>query len=221
LAREFVRYYDQTFIEERIPEATEESLRDFYRANRDSLFHQLERVNTEIIVRSDEGEIRDIWERAKAGVPFESLSHRRLLRSYERTRSGDIVTRLSQEPPYLGAVAFGLGEGEISEPVAYEDSLEGRLFAIVKATKRLEERQLTFEEVADRLPEIFRDFHRKQTSAEVERELWGRYTVRIHRDVVEAMLVGSNVSASKDADRASVGRRGADTRFSSARASQR
>src|SRR5690606_11570131 len=119
LAQDFLRFYNQKRIEDQIPEPTEAALRDFYEAHKDSLFYQLARVNTEIIVRPDKDEIEALWDKVQQGVPFAEVSHRRLIRSFERTRDGEIVSRLRGEPPYLGEVAFGLEEGEVVGPVAY------------------------------------------------------------------------------------------------------
>lgn len=191
LAQDFLRFYNQKRIEDQIPEPTEAALRDFYEAHKDSLFYQLARVNTEIIVRPDEDEIEALWDKVQQGVPFAEVSHRRLIRSFERTRDGEIVSRLRGEPPYLGEVAFGLEEGEVVGPVAYDDAKQGPLYAIVRATGRLEERQLAFDEVRDRVAKTFVDYHRKRITADVAADLRARYPVVIHRDVLNQVMKAS------------------------------
>ena len=191
LARAFVRYYDQKHIEAQIPAPTETALRTFYETHADSLFYQLARVSTEIIVRSDANEIEALWQKVQQGAPFEEVSTRRLIRTYERTRDGEIVTRNTREPAYLGHTAFGLQAGEVAGPVAYEDAKEGRLYAIVRATRRLEERQLAFDEARDRVAEAFAEHHRARLKAEVAADLRARYPVTIHRDVLDRVLAAS------------------------------
>ena len=188
LAAAFADYYDQRRIEGRIPDATDSALRAFYEAHVDSLFYQLPTVYTEVIVRETEDEIGEVWEQVQAGVPFEDASSRRLNRSFERTREGEIVTRFNREPPYLGEVAFGLAAGEVAGPVAYETPA-GRLFAIVKATERLDERQLRFDEVRERVAEAFRQHHRERLATEVEAELRARYAVEVDEEVWEQVLM--------------------------------
>jgi hypothetical protein len=188
LASAFVRFYNWKRIEDRIPEPTETALRAFYEAHADSLFYQLARVHTEVIVRSDEGEVEALWEEVQQGVPFEEVSSRRLIRSFERTRDGEIVTRFNPEPPYLGEVAFGLEEGEVAGPVAYDDAEEGRLYAIVLATRQLEERQLAFDEVRDRVAEAFVEHHRARIAADVAEELREKYGVTVYENVLEERL---------------------------------
>src|SRR5690606_23694352 len=122
---------------------------------------------------------------------FAEVSHRRLIRSFERTRDGEIVSRLRGEPPYLGEVAFGLEEGEVVGPVAYDDAKQGPLYAIVRATGRLEERQLAFDEVRDRVAKTFVDYHRKRITADVAADLRARYPVVIHRDVLNQVMKAS------------------------------
>ncbi|PAP75031.1 peptidylprolyl isomerase [Rubrivirga marina] len=189
LAEAFEQYYDRKRIEARLPEPTEPALRAFYEAHADSLFYQLPTVYTEVIERETEAEADDVWARLQAGTPFEDASDRRLRRSFGRTRDGEIVARFIQEPPYLGEVAFGLGEGEVTGPVAY-DTPEGRRYAVVKATRRLDERQLGFDEVRERVVEAFTEHHRERLAAEVEAELRERYAVEVDEALWARVLGG-------------------------------
>ena len=191
LARGFVHFYNERFVEDQIPAPTEERLRDFYQEFDDSLFYQLERVNTEIIVRSDSAEIAEIWRQLQDGAEFSEVSHRRLIRSFQRTPDGTITTLFNPEPPYLGEVAFGMGEGEIAGPVSYMDQRNGQRFAVIRATRRFEERQLSFDEVRDRVEEEFLDHHRSRLAEEVAERLRQRYPVKVHPDVLERHLAVS------------------------------
>lgn len=198
LAAAFVRYYNQRYIEDRIPEPSEEALREFYREFSDSLFYQLARVNTQIIVRTQEEEIVALWEKLQQGAAFDSLSHRRLIRSFARTRDGEIVTLFNPEPPYLGDVAFGLQEGESVGPISYEDAELGRLFAIVHATQRLEERQLSFDDVREGMVTVFNEHYRNQIAANVKADLRSRYPVTVHHDVLADALARSGSGAPRN-----------------------
>lgn len=190
LAGAFARYYDQRRVEERLPEPTEAALRAFYDAHADSLFYQLATVYTEVIERETEAEIDEVWAQVQAGVPFEEASSRRLNRSFERTRDGEIVTRFNREPPYLGEFAFELAEGEVAGPVAYDRS-EGRHHAIVRVKRKLDERQLAFDEVRERVAEAFLQHHREQRGAEIEAELRARYPVQVDDTLWARVLAGS------------------------------
>ena len=187
LSDAFRLYYDERRIEDELPEPTESALRDFYEANDDSLFYQLETVYTEVIERETEAEIDHVWSRVQDGVPFSEASHRRLVRSFQRTRDGSVVTRNLREPPYVGEVALGLSAGETAGPLSYETP-RGRRYAIVLVTKRLDERQLAFEEVRDRVAEAFTEHHRQRLAAEVEAELRDRYTVEVDDALWSRML---------------------------------
>ena len=190
VASGFAGYYDQRLIEAKIPDTTEAALRSFYQAHDDSLFYQLATVYTEVIVRADEGEIETLWEQSQEGVPFDELSHRRQIRSFERTRDGAIVTRFNSEPPYLGEAAFGLEPGDVAGPFSYVDSTQGRLHAIVHVTRRLDERQLNFEEVRDRVAEAFIEHHRARLEREVEADLRNRYTVTVDERAMNVLMNG-------------------------------
>ena len=68
-----------------------------------------------------------------------------LIRSVARNvREGEIVVLYYPEPPYPGSVAFALQDGEAAAPVACEDAQQGRLYAILRATQRIDERQRTY-----------------------------------------------------------------------------
>ena len=191
LANAFARFYRQKHIESQIPDTTETALRAFYEAHADSLFYQLATVYTEAAVRETEAEIDEVWAQVQEGVPFDEASSRRLIRSFERTRDGEIVSRLNGEPPYWGQIAFGLDVGEMVGPFVY-DPPEGRHYAILRVTKRLDERQLPFEEVRERVVEAFRDHHRARLEAEVDAELRRRYAVDTNERVMAALLRASD-----------------------------
>ena len=178
LADVFRIYYDQRQIEDRIPDPTEAALRAFYEAHADSLFYQLETVYTEVIEREDKEEIDRVWARVQDGAPFSEVSNRRLVRSFERSRDGEVVTRNLREPPYMGAAAIGLSPGETTGPVAYETP-QGPRYGIALVTRRLNERPLRYDEVRDRVEEAFAEHHRARLAAEVEAELRRRYEVEV------------------------------------------
>lgn len=182
LASAFVRLYNQRHVEEQIPDTTAQALRAFYEAHADSLFYQLEVVNVEAIVRTDEEAIEAVWEQVQAGVPFEEVSSRRLVRSFVRTREGEIDSYLSREPPYLGEVAFELAEGEVAGPVSYVDADGVRQHAVVKAVGHRPERQLRYDEVRGRVAEAFVEHHRARLAAEVAADLRERYDVEVDEE---------------------------------------
>lgn len=191
LAMEMVRFYDRQHIESRLPEPTEAALRAFYQAHAESLFYQLPRVYTEIIVRPTREAIDSIRAEILQGTPFEKASHRRLLRAYERTRDGKIITwNKRTEPPYFGELAFNLKAGEIAGPIEYQDVRDGRRYALIRVTKRLEEKQLTFEEARDRVEKAFLEHHRERLAREEAARLRERYPVRVHQVVLLQMLNG-------------------------------
>ena len=191
LARAFVQFYNEKLIDNQIPAATDARLRAFYQEFADSLFYQHERANAEVIVREDSAEIAEIWRQIQNGAAFSDVSHRRLLRSFQRGRDGTITSLFNPEPPYLGELAFGLSEGEIAGPHSYSDHEERRRFAILKVTRRLEERQLLFEEVRDRVEEAFVDHHRRRLATEIAERLRERYPVTVYPDVLTQSVAAS------------------------------
>ncbi len=184
LAQAFVRIYNEVNIKNKIPRPENDALLAFYEAHHDSLFYQLSRVSTEIIVRKDEEEITALLEKVKAGASFAEVSSRRLIRSFQRSRDGTIEVLNTREPPYLGEVALGLQEGEIAGPIAYDDAKEGRVYAIVRAMRRLEARQLSFDEARERVKEAFLAHHEARLAEEIASDLRKRYRVTVYGDVL-------------------------------------
>lgn len=183
-----VRLYNRRFVEERIPEASDEALRSFYREHKDSLFLQQETVNVYAIIRSDSLEADSLWKLVEQGVPFEKLAHSWQVKSYVRDENGEIRSYLKQEEPYLGEAAFDLEEGEVRGPVAFNHPEEGRQYAILKLAAARPRRTLAFDEVQNRIAEVFTEFHRSRISIAVEKELREKYPVTIYHDVLSRKL---------------------------------
>jgi hypothetical protein len=113
--------YDKTVIESQIPEPTEAALWEFYQANQDSLYYQLEKINLFAMIFSDKAEADQMWAKIQAGTPFEKASDRWFVKTFIKDRDGQIKSYLSKEPPYLGEAAFKLKEGEVDGVIEYTD----------------------------------------------------------------------------------------------------
>jgi hypothetical protein len=188
LRNRIVRLYDAHVIEPRVPEATDASLRRFYEEQKDSLFYQLPVVNTLVLLYSDADEARAQWRRIEDGAAFEDLASRWYVKSYIRDRGGNIDSHRSTEEPFLGEVAFGMEVGEVLGPVEYYDPAKGTQYAIVKCAARRPEKQLTYDEVSERIQDEFTKFHRALIGMSVEKELRETFPVHIYIDNLKYQL---------------------------------
>jgi parvulin-like peptidyl-prolyl isomerase len=125
IENEIVRMYNRQIIEAQIPQATEEALRQFYQANRDSLFYQLAKVNIYAVIAPDQKTIDELKLKLDQNVPFEKLAGRVLVKTFIRDRDGAIRSYLSLEKPFLGKAAFQLKLYETAGPIEYNDPEHG------------------------------------------------------------------------------------------------
>ncbi len=184
LKYKIVELYDKAVIESQIPEPTEAALWEFYQANRDSLYYQLEKINLYAMIYSDKSEADQMWAKIQAGTPFNEASNRWFVKTFIKDRDGQIKSYLSKEPPYLGEAAFKLNEGEVDGVIEYTDPEKGRQYAVIKCEKRIPEKQLTYDEVRKSIADDFIKYHRKQISQEVTKYLYDNYEVNINEKLL-------------------------------------
>ncbi len=184
LKYKIVELYNKTVIESQIPEPTEAALWEFYQANQDSLYYQLEKINLFAMIFSDKAEADQMWAKIQAGTPFEKASDRWFVKTFIKDRDGQIKSYLSKEPPYLGEAAFKLKEGEVDGVIEYTDPQKGRQYAVIKCEKRTPERQLTYDDVRKSIANDFINYHRKQISQQVTQYLYDNYEVTINEKVL-------------------------------------
>jgi hypothetical protein len=183
---EIVRLYDQREIEEQIPAATENALVDFYRANKDSLYYQLPKVNLYAVVDSSKNAINGLKEKLAQHIPFEKLAPEILVKTYIRKRDGTNHTYLvDNEPPFFADVAFKMKLHEIVGPVEYVDPVKGRQFALLKCVAIRGVKQLSYEDVKGTIADDFVKYYRKKIARSVEERLREKYGVTIYKDVLQ------------------------------------
>jgi len=184
LKYKIVELYDKTVIESQIPEPTEAALWEFYQANQDSLYYQLEKINLFAMIFSDKAEADQMWAKIQAGTPFEKASNRWFVKTFIKDRDGQIKSYLSKEPPYLGEAAFKLQESEVDGIIEYTDAEKGRQYAVIYCKRRIPEKQLAYNEVKGTIKDDFINYHRKQISQEVTQYLYDNYEVTINEKVL-------------------------------------
>ncbi len=183
--------YNQAVIEASIPEATSETLQKFYNNHKDSIFYQLKKINLYARIYSDSEKAAEEIKEIKKGTPFEKVSDSWFVKTYIRERDGSFKSYASLEPPYLAEAGFKLKLDEVAGPVEYYDSTKGKQFAVIKCIHIQPEKQLTYDEVKDKIVKEFKDYYRQKISDEVEARLKKKYGVEIFEKTL-SQAISSN-----------------------------
>jgi len=184
--------YNQAVIEASIPKATPEALARFYEDHKDPMFYQLKKVYIYARVYSDSVKAAaDIGEIRK-GTPFEKVSDAWLVKMFIRERDGRLKAYRTSGGDYLAKAAFTLSLGESAGPIAYDDSTEGKRFAVIKCFQVEPEKQLTYDDVkGNRIEEEYANYYRQEISAEVDAGLRKKHGVEIFEDVLSKAIASS------------------------------
>lgn len=195
LRNEILRLYDQHEIEDRIPAATEQALRDFYQAHRDSLFYQLAKVNIYAVIDSNKKVVDEAKHKLEQNVPFEKLAPEIFVKTYVRGRDSTFDSYLVDEPTYLSEAAFKLRLYETSGPIEYVDSTKGKQYALIKCVGIREEKQLSYEDVEKTITDVFRKYYREAITKATQDHLKKKYTVTVYTDVLNRILAAMGIGA--------------------------
>jgi hypothetical protein len=188
LKNEIVRLYDRHEIEEKVPSASETALREFYQANKDSLYYQLAKVNVYAIIDSNKDVIQKMKTRLEQNVPFEKLAPEILVKAFIRTRDGILQTYFGVEPPFLAEAAFKLKLNEFAGPIEYRDPAKGKQYAVIQCVETRVEKQLTYDEVRRTIADDFATSHRNRIAQSVHEGLKKKYGVTMYKDLWQRNL---------------------------------
>ncbi len=189
-----VRMYNRHEIEDRIPAATEPALKEFYRANQESLYYQMAKVNVYAIVDARKSAVEGLKETLARNIPFEKLATEVLVKTYIRRRDGTLATYFGNEPPYLAEAAFALKLNEVAGPVEFDDPAKGKQYALIKCVGVQEAKQLSWSDVQPSIADDFATFHRQQITLAVRDRLKKKYSVTIYRDVLRKNMLSAGIN---------------------------
>ncbi len=82
-----------------------------------------------------------------------------------------------------------LSLNESAGPVKYDDSTEGKQFAVIKCFQIQPEKQLTYDDVkGNKIEEEFKNYYRQKISDEVDARLKKKYVVEIFENVLSEAI---------------------------------
>ena len=180
-----VYLYNQAVIEGSIPKTTPEALKKFYEDHRDSTFYQLKVVYINARIYSDSTEAAADINKIRKGTPFEEVSNKFFVKEYIRERDGSLKAYKTSGGDYLAKAAFQLNLNESAGPIEYDDSTNGKQFAVIKCFQIQPEKQLTYDDVkGKRIVDEFTNYYRRKISEEVDTRLKEKYKVEIFENVL-------------------------------------
>lgn len=126
----------------------DDEIESYFEAHRDE-FDEQEAVRLRHILAGSEEEARQILAELRAGADFAALAREKSLDKATASEGGDMgLVGRGQLPPELEDTAFTLPVGEWSDPVEAADG-----FHILQVLERREAREVSLEEVRDRVVE--------------------------------------------------------------------
>ena len=185
---EIVRLYNRQIIEAQIPKATEEALRQFYQANKDSLFYQFAKVNIYAVLAPDEKTILELKRKLDQNVLFEKLTGEVFVKTFILNRDSVVESYLSIEKPFLGKAAFKLKLYETAGPIEYDDPEKGRQYALIKCMAKREEKQLLYQDIEKTVADAYLNFNREKITRVTEEQLREKYPVITYKDNLKQNL---------------------------------
>jgi hypothetical protein len=190
IADRLLYVFNQAVIEASIPQATPEALNRFYEDHKDPIFYQLKKVFIYARVYSDSAKAAADINEIRNGTPFEKVQNSMLIKIFIRERDGQLKTYRTPGGDYLAKAANNLSLNESAGPIAYDDSTEGKQYAVIKAFRIDPEKQLTYDEVkGERIEEEFKNYYRQKITDEVDAGLKKKYSVEIYEDVLSKAIV--------------------------------
>jgi hypothetical protein len=182
--------YNLTVIDGSIPKATTEALHKFYEDHKDPTFYQLKKVYIYARVYPDSAKAAADINEIRKGTPFEKVSDAWLVKMFIRERDGQLKAYRTSGGDYLAKAAFTLSLNESAGPIEYDDSTNGKQFAVIKCFKLEPEKQLTYDDVkGKRIEEEFNNYYRQKISDEIDAGLKKKYSVEIFENVLSEAIV--------------------------------
>jgi len=182
LSNEILIAYNNHVIENQISDPTPERLKAFFEEVKDSLFYQLRTVYTRIITADSESQVEELKSRYQAGTSFAELAHRIQVRVFYRDRDGNVHVRNNRPQPDMENIIINLEEGEVAGAVYFYHPERGRIPSLVLANRVLPEKQLSFEEVSDRIENVFREHQRAKINERTISDIRANYDYRFYEE---------------------------------------
>ncbi len=185
LKERIVMLYNEREIASKVPTLTEERIREFYDANKDSLYYQLAKVGIYAIISSDKRKIDSLWQLHMLGTPAEKLSRNWFVKTFIKDRDDDTIrSYLSTEKPFLGKAAFTLDLNQAAGPIEYSDPDQGTQYAIIRCVERRPEKQLTLDEARKTMGTDYTEYEKKIIESETAKRLKTKYGFKIYDEVL-------------------------------------
>ena len=184
LVTEVAKVYDDEMIEKKLPIPTPDALQKFYESNKDSLYYQLAKSILYVAFSPDTSGIILFKKRIAEGTPFEKAAPRVFVRTFIRQRDGSIRPEPPADIPSLANIAFQLDLNEVVGPIQCTHPEDGTQYSLLKRVAKIEEKQLTYQDVQHSIKDDFKKYHRSRLASELENTLKEKYNITLDNEVL-------------------------------------
>jgi hypothetical protein len=189
IADRLLYLYNQAVIEGSIPKATPEALERFYEDHKAPMFYQLKKVYIDARIYSDRAKAAADINEIRKGTPFEKVSDAWLVKMFIRERNSQLRAYRTEGGDYLAKAAFNLSVNESAGPIEYDDSTQGKQFAVIKCFQIEPEKQLTYDDVkGNRIEEEFNNYYRQKIADEIDAGLKKKHGVEVFENVLSKAI---------------------------------
>lgn len=183
-----VYFYNQVKIEQKIPPLTKENIYNFYNDHKNSIFHQLEKINLYAMVYDNLEDAKEVYKKIKSGTEFEKITGRFYVKTYIKESDGKLKSLIIGQKPIFAEKAFKMKLGEVSEPIQFVDEDGVTKYVVLKCKNIRPEKYLTYEESKRIINEEFRKYYREKLKSENEKQLIEKYHPKYYYDEVNKLI---------------------------------
>lgn len=172
-----IKEYLKKEIEQKVT-VSDADAKTFYDGNKDK-FKEPEKIKISHILVDTEPEAKDILAKLKGGADFATLAKEKS-KCPSKDKGGDLgLIGKGQTVPEFEKAAFALQPGQLSDVVKSQFG-----YHIIKVTEKQPERELSFDEVKDKLKQMLLSQKQKERFDSLVKELKDRNKVVIYKDVL-------------------------------------
>ncbi len=193
LEEAMVKRYKEIHIENYIYEDNEDTLKQYYKLNKEDWCFQLGEAHIYSIENKNKKEIKKLMAKNQNGVRFKKLTGKVQFKIFKLNQDGTWVPNNSDIDQQLGEVVFDLKKNEVFGPIEYKDQNADMRYAMVQAIKIIPDKILAFDEAKNIVQYRYSKKRRLQLTNIVIDELREKYPIDINAHQLNRAVAGIKV----------------------------
>ncbi|MGV7223747.1 MAG: peptidylprolyl isomerase [Nitrospinales bacterium] len=184
LEKALIKRFDDKIIKGQIPEQSETNLKQFYSENKEDFYFQSAFSRIKVVIVSDKTQAQHMWETIKNGGQLSDIPKAKTVQSYERDRDGNLRIVKGDGHIKIGERALKLKKGGMAGPIEFTDPEKGTRYAIIQCNDAKPEKQLTYQEVKDKVVRDYQKHHFEIIEKKMMDRLRKKYGVKTFQSVL-------------------------------------